>query len=180
MRIGTRTLLSIIKSLFGKKTCRLQDPFVLSFRVWPTDLGGLVMNNARYFTLMEACEFDTAVRTGLVLFFLQKKWRATMRSQFIVFKRPLKCFQKFDVKSQIIYWDEKWLYYEHLFLRKGKLVAYGYVKVAWLEKGKIISPEQVAARRGLILISQPKPAIVSQIEQVESINVMPETKILKL
>jgi len=128
------------------------------------------MNNARYFTFMEACEFDSAIRTGLGACVIKKRWRATMRSQFILFRRPLKCFQKFSVKSQIIYWDKKWLYYEHLFLSKNELTARGYIKVAWLEKGKVIPPEQLALQLGLTLVPQEKPDIVLQMEQAETFD----------
>jgi hypothetical protein len=59
-------------------------------------------------------------------------------------------FQRFDVRSRVIGWDEKWLYFEHIVERHGELCAIANAR------GLFRGPQgNVASRQLLELAGQP-------------------------
>lgn len=52
----------------------------------------------------------------------------------MVYKMPLKRFERFQLKSRLTYCDDKWLYFEQTFLKNDQLIANSLVKV--LFRGK--------------------------------------------
>lgn len=163
--------MAFIVGLFKRKLTNTQevsqDFTVKKFRVWLTEAEGSLLNNARYLTFMEVARMDLMTRTGHFLYSLKKKWLPLVGSQYICYKKPLKRFQKFEVKTKLIYWDAKWFYAEHRFEREGKLMAYGYVKIAWLKRGGTISPKELLGETGFDSAPPPKPDFISKWEESE-------------
>ena len=52
----------------------------------------------------------------------------------MVYKKPLKRFEKFQLKSCLTYCDDKWLYFEQTFLKNEQLIANCLVKVIFRGK----------------------------------------------
>lgn len=105
------------------------DQSTLRFLVWPNDLDvNLHMNNGRFLTLMDLGRFDLLARTGLLRAAVRNRWRPIVGSAFIRFRRSLRPFQRYDLKSRILAWDDKWAYIEQRFERDGTLLAAGLVQ----------------------------------------------------
>ncbi len=139
----------------------------MSFRIWPTECEYSLVNQARYLTFMEASRLDLMRRTGHFFLLLKNGWGSVIGTQHISYKRSLKRFQKFEVTSQIIYWDKKWFYFEHRFLRNGKLMAHALVKIIVVSKKSYINPETVFHTRNLQLLPIEKPQSVIKLEEFE-------------
>ena len=112
MNLITRLLRVLISSLLRPRMDML-DSSTLSFRVLPTDLDlNLHMNNARYLSFMDLGRTDLLLRAGMLGMVHRERWRPVVGSIDIKFRRPLKPFQRFTLRSRLLCWDEKWLYLE--------------------------------------------------------------------
>lgn len=166
MGVWIRLIWALLASFFRGRIS-IYDPTVLSFHVWPNELSGTVLNNSRYLTFTEACQFDMMMRTGYGFHSLRKHWTPTVGSQYIRYKKPLRCFQKFQVRTKLFYWDENWLYISHHFERNGKIMAYAYVKVAWVTKGKHIPIAEWLQSKGYDSTPPPMPVLISKWHESE-------------
>ena len=105
------------------------DESAVSFRVWPGDLDiNLHMNNGRYLTLMDLGRLDLIIRMGLLGALIRRRWRPMVGSEFIRFRRGLRPFQRFTLRTRIVTWDEKWVFIRQSFEVEGRAVALGVIK----------------------------------------------------
>ncbi len=171
MLVWLRLLVTFIRSCFRGPIHSseevVKNSISMDFRIWPTECELTLVNQARYLTFMEASRLDLMRRTGHFFLLLKNGWGSVIGTQYISYKRPLKRFQKFEVTSQIIYWDKKWFYFEHRFLRNGKLMAHALVKIIVVTKKSYINPATVFNARNLQLLSIEKPKYVTKLEEFE-------------
>jgi len=116
---------------FVRNPARLKplDVSTLNFRVWPNDLDtNLHMNNGRYLTLMDLGRFDLLLRVGIFRVGWKKKWIPVLGATTVRFRRSLKLFQKFDLKTRIIAWDATWVYIEQSIESEGQLYCLAYLR----------------------------------------------------
>lgn len=67
-----------------------------------------------------------------------------------VFKREIKVFERYEIISSIMAWDNKWLYVMLKFVKKDKLCAVAVTKYVFKEKGRItMRPRDFIAESGL-------------------------------
>ena len=103
-----RLLIIYISAMFRKKI-HVTDVCTLPFRVWPQEADKKYMNNASYWTITEMGQMDFLFRTGFYKICRQKKWIPLVGSRKMVYKKPLKRFERFQLRSQVYYCDDKWL-----------------------------------------------------------------------
>ncbi|QKV19715.1 thioesterase family protein [Oricola thermophila] len=116
-------------------------------RCWPNDLDiNLHMNNGRYLTIMDLGRLDLLLRTGLWRTMRERKWYPVVAAEKIAFRRSLNAFDTFELTTQVIGWDEKWLYIEHRMERDGNVMAQAFIKGLFLgPEGKVPMADLVAA-----------------------------------
>lgn len=120
------------------------DESVVSFRVLPNDLDiNLHLNNGRYLSLMDLGRLDMMGRMGALPLLLKRRWNPVVGSLTIRFRRSVEPFQRYQLHSRILAWDEKWFYIEQRFVREGELLAIALVKGLFLGGGERIPPQQV-------------------------------------
>ena len=157
-------LLRLITTLLrARRRSRLGplDESVITLRVLPTDLdANMHMNNGRYLSIMDLGRFDLTVRNGLLRATLRRGWRPVVGSVVIRFRRSLDPFQRYDLRTRPVCWDEKWIYLEQRFEREGELAAIGLVKALFLGKGGPVATAQVFPTVGLTGDSPPMPETV--------------------
>ncbi len=101
----------------------------VSFRVWPGDVDvNLHMNNGRYLALMDLGRLDLIIRMGLLGRLFKLGWRPMVGSEFIRFRRGLRPFRAFTMRTRVVAWDEKWVFIRQTFEVDGRAVAIGAVK----------------------------------------------------
>jgi len=128
MNLYFRFCFVVVAALFRRRLKTL-DESVIDFRVWLTDLDvNLHMNNGRYLAIMDLGRIDLMLRTGLGRVALRRKWSPMVGSATIRFRRPLDPFQRFQLCSRILCWDDKWFFIEQRFERGGELIALGLIK----------------------------------------------------
>lgn len=120
------------------------DTSVITLHVLLNDLDlNWHMNNGRFLTIMDLGRMDLLKRTGTLEMAIKNKWMPIVGSATIDFKRPLKLWQKYELHTRICGWDEKWLYIEHVFYSRDKLIAKGQIKGLLRGKGGNILPQSI-------------------------------------
>ena len=128
-------ILFILSGARFRKKINPDEEISLNFRVRISDVDLSIMSNTAIVAITELGRWDYAVRTGFLKYAWQNKLYLPLASISAQFRKPLKRFQKFQLRTQLIYWDEKWIYMSHRIVRKGKTIAVALAKVTF-RKGK--------------------------------------------
>jgi acyl-CoA thioesterase FadM len=153
-----RLLKLILALLLKRRKLGLHETSVLPGRVWPTDLdNNLHMNNGRYLTLMDLGRFDLVARAGFLPSILKNHWFPVLGAARISYYRPLKPFRTYLLKTQLVAWDEKWLYLRQEFESEGKLCARAYVQGLFLSSNGKVSTKDLFAIVGFTQDPPPFP-----------------------
>ncbi|PJZ70240.1 hypothetical protein CH373_12520 [Leptospira perolatii] len=136
-------VLYLLLSGFWKKPIGFLEQATLRLSVLPNDIDIQRMTNDRYFAFMDLGRFDFMRRLGLLRkAFLVKKWVPLILFQTIHYRYPIGLFQKIELKTRVLWWDEYDFWIEQVFMRKNRILATGYVQGAWFgKKGRISSTE---------------------------------------
>jgi acyl-CoA thioesterase FadM len=125
------------------------DESRVAFRVLPTDCDvNLHMNNGRYLAFMDLGRLHLTAQIGLLDVIIRKRWGAALAAAEINFIRQLAPFQKFDLVTRVVTWDDKYAYMEHRFESGGALCAHAFARGLFLEKGRRVSNSAVLAELG--------------------------------
>lgn len=156
MSLWLRTLWMVLASLFRPRL-ELFAPSQLTFRVMPDDLDfNIHMNNARYLAVMDIGRSDLILRTGMWRALFRHHWQPVLAASLVRFRRPLKPFQRFCLRSQLLGWDEKWLYIEHRLERGDALASLAVVRAAFVGTEGVVPPLLLAGALGY---TGPAPAL---------------------
>jgi acyl-CoA thioesterase FadM len=149
MNLYFRLLGLLLRCLARKRRASL-EPSRLKMRVWPNDLDVFGhMNNGRYLTLMDLGRFDIVFSSGLLGVMRRRRWYAVVATAEVRFFRPLKCWQRYTLVTEIIDWDAHRFVFEQRFESEGKL-ALKAMLVAQFRRGREPVPtEEVFASVGL-------------------------------
>lgn len=123
------------------------DPSVTTMRVHPGDLDfyGHV-NNGVYLQMMDIArsnfiaDLDGFHRLG------DRKWYPVVAASTMRYKRSLKLWDKFEITTRVLGWDERIAYLQQDFTCRGQLYAQGYVAGRFLgpKAARIAAPDVVA------------------------------------
>jgi acyl-CoA thioesterase FadM len=93
------------------------DPAVLRFRVGLLDLDtSLHLNNGRYLALMDIGRVELMVRSGLWRAVIRNGWTPIASGIQIRFRRELRAFERFDLVTRLLWWDDSFIVIEQLFV----------------------------------------------------------------
>ncbi|OJX13889.1 MAG: hypothetical protein BGO77_01060 [Caedibacter sp. 37-49] len=165
-------LLRVFISAFFRTPLDFFGTSVVSFRVVPTDIDlNLHMTNSRYSSLMDLGRLDLLLRSSGRDFFLKKKWQAVLGASHIRFRRSLKCFQKFELQSRVIGWDEKWFYIEQRIFSNGHLITVAILKALFVNRRGSV-PTQIVFKELNVTLEKERltPAIKHWLKMEASIR----------
>lgn len=170
MNLYLRLFYMLIASFFKPKVAHALDETCLRFSVWPNDLDlNGHMNNGRYLTIMDIGRMDFVLRLRLAGYVMRNGYIPVLSSASMRYRLPLLPFQKYELKTRIVCWDDKWVFMEHRFVitggkKDGAVAAVGLVKGSFFSKktrGTIPTSEIMQA----IGLSQDSPAMPDYIVQ---------------
>ncbi len=157
MNLWFRFLGVLIGAWRGRRA-ELTSDSTLRFRTWLHDLDpNLHMNNGRYVTLMDLGRMDLLARTGLVREIFRRKWKPVVGGIHVSFRRSLKPFRAFELHTQVMAWDEKWLYFNQEFWCEGKLCTKAFVKATIRDDNGTVPISKLIDLLGGNRISPPIP-----------------------
>lgn len=129
-------LFYILVSSLGRPAIHPCEPVVRTFRVLPWDLDAFFhMNNGRYSQIMDVARVDWMRRSRIFDAIVRGRMSGLLGGTLMRFRRALKPFERYRVRTELLGWDSRWSYVEHRFeTMDGKLVAVGLSK-AGLRRG---------------------------------------------
>ena len=144
MNLYLRLIRIIFKMLFAEKAHPLETS-KLCFRAWPHDCDiNLHMTNARYLALMDLGRTFLIGQMGLLSKIFKRKWLPVVSSIEISYFREIKPFQKFQVHTLLLDWDDKYWYIGQKFFYKETLLASAMVRGIFMkDRRKIAFPHVV-------------------------------------
>jgi acyl-CoA thioesterase FadM len=133
-------------SLIGKSKVDFLATTRVRLRVWPNDLDyNLHVNNGRYLALAHISGVHWIVRTGLFGIARQQKAFPVVADALAKFRHDLKVFQTFEIHSRVIGWDSKWVFFEHRFVRKDRVLGVVAGRVVLKAQSGPVDPQVLLA-----------------------------------
>ena len=163
-----RLIWAIFRALL-KPHLDLLGESAVTMRVWPNDLDlNVHMNSGRYGSMMDIGRVEILARSGLLRKVFARGWRPIAAAVTIRYRRSLLPFQRFTVRTRVICWDDKWLYFRHVIECRGEVAAVAYVRGLLRGKEGNVAPARILALAGTPdLQSPPMPDDVARWVAVE-------------
>ena len=145
MNLYFRLLIAILRNFFKPRIHPMQST-VMEFQVMPWDIDAFGhLNNGRYLQIADVARVGWLTRTGILQLALKKRWGALLGGNCVRYCKTLKPFQRFQVTTRILSWDDRWIFMEHRFNRKdGALVAVSYARAALRSKNTWVTTEEIS------------------------------------
>lgn len=122
------------------------DESTVTFRVLPHDCDlNIHLNAGRCLSFMDVARMDLIARTGLMRRLLKRGWRPIMGGCVIRYRREIRPFERFTVRSRLLGWDEKWFYLEHIAAKGATVCAISTVRTLVRGRSGSIAPAEVLA-----------------------------------
>ena len=117
-----------------------------SFRVWPSDLDTFNhMNNGKFFSIQDLGRLDLMLRTGAWAVYKKHRWYPVVVASTITYRKSLELWQKFDLETAIVGWDDLAFYMEQRFVVNGEMYSKSVIRVRFLKKTRgILTTDEVA------------------------------------
>lgn len=125
----------------------LTDTHVSQHRCWPWDIDmWMELNNGRTLTLYDLGRIPLAQRTGLIAKLRSEGWGLTMAGCSVRYRRRIRTFEAFTMKSRVVCWDDRFTYIEQCMIKKnGEVANHALYRSAVTDKNGIVAPERVLA-----------------------------------
>lgn len=123
---------------------------VSSHRCWPQDIDmWMELNNGRTLTIYDLGRIPMAVRIGLMDALKREKLGLTVAGSVVRYRRRIRPFEKFEMRSRGLFWDDKFFYVEQsIWKLNGECANHAVFRTAVTDKNGIVSPSKVAAAMG--------------------------------
>ena len=133
------------------------DTTSLAMRVLPNDLdfNGHV-NNGRYFTLADIGRMDFVLRTGTARVALKHKALPIVGDAMAKFRKDLKVFERYEMRTRVLGWDDKWVFMEHRFVRGGRVAGVVVMRGLFRAESGVLTPAFLLGEMG---VTEASPAL---------------------
>lgn len=167
MRLRLRLIWMLLSTLWRR---RLEWPeeSVLRLRVLPNDVDVKAVTNDRYLAYMDLGRIDLTARVGLLRVMVRRRWWPVATFTTIRYRQPLKLFRAYDLRTRVLYWDERTWYFEQRFEQGGRVLATGYVSALILSRAGVVTPDDLLRAAGMQVERPPKPDIVARLQEGEA------------
>ena len=115
---------------------------------WDIDLW-MELNNGRTLTLYDLGRIPLARRTGLVALLGKNRWGLTMAGVSVRYRRRIRAFEKIEMRSRAVCWDDKFVYLEQsMWKMNGECANHALYRSAITGKEGIIPPVEAIKQMG--------------------------------
>ena len=134
------------------------DTHVSNHICWPWDIDMfLELNNGRTLTVFDLGRLPMAHRVGLTRVLRQKRWGLTMAGVSVRWRVRVRPFQKFEMRTRAIGWDDRFVYLEQsMWLPDGRCANHALYRSAVTDRDGIVAPTQIMKAMGL---TDPSPTL---------------------
>lgn len=152
MNLFFRLLCIIAVAIFTRKgkASSYRQMSTARFTAAPLDIDlNMHINNGRFLSLADLGRIHFLHKTGVLSGIVKNRWMPLVGKVDIDYKKSIKLFQRFDIKTELVYWDEKWFYFQHTFIVNGTVSAVALVKSLLIDRArKKVPPSAVFALLG--------------------------------
>jgi acyl-CoA thioesterase FadM len=150
-----RNFLTVLRALFSYASASPLSRIECHFWVTPFDTGLSKLKSDKYLQLVEAAQFDYMVKTGLIGTTLKRSIHFVNLAQMVKFSRPIRLFSRVTVQSQVLYADDKLVYFSHTLFAQGQQCAEVLVKMKFKHGAMTENPQTLL---GPVALAKP-PAL---------------------
>lgn len=146
LRLANNVRLGAVQSPLG-----LTDTHVSHHMIWPWDLDMFgELNNGLTLTIYDLGRFGLAQRGGLIKTLRTQKWALAMAGASVRYRRRLTLFERFEMRSRAVCWDERFIYLEQsIWKRNSECASHILYRAAVIDKNGAVAPERVLEAMGL-------------------------------
>ena len=168
MLLLLRFLLTLLRARFRSRLGAL-DESVTRFTTLPHDCDlNLHLNAGRFVSFMDVARVELIVRLRLLRKMLERGWRPVAGGCIVRYRRSILPFERFEIRTRVVGWDERWFYIEHVVEKNGTFCAIGHTRMVIRGRNGSIPPREVLAlMKDAELTSPELPAVVREWRDVE-------------
>lgn len=128
-------------------------------RCWPWDIDmWMELNNGRTLTLLDLGRIPLARRAGLIGLLRKNGWGLTMAGVSVRYRRRIRTFERFEMRSRLVCWDDKFIYLEQCMVRPdGEVANHALYRSAVTNRAGIVPPQTILDDLGLSRQQLPTP-----------------------
>jgi acyl-CoA thioesterase FadM len=167
MRLRLRLLLVLLSAL-RRSSLRALDSSVLRLRVLPNDVDVSRITNDRYLALMDLGRLDLSLRIGLLGPMLRGRWVPVATDAAIRYRHPLRLFERYELHTRIVWWDDDTFYFEQQFERRGRVTATAYIRGTMMGPDGAVPVADVLAAAGDVPPRPPQPESVAMLTTLQA------------
>ena len=147
-----RNVLAVLRALFSYASASPLSQITSRFWVTPFDTGLSKLKSDKYLQMAEAAQFDYMVKTGLIGTTRKRSIHFVNLAQMVKFSRPISLFSRVTVQSQVLYADDKLVYFSHTLFAHGQQCAEVWVKMKFKHSGVTVNPQTLL---GPVVLAKP-------------------------
>lgn len=117
-------------------------------RPWDIDIF-LDLNNGRVLTLFDLGRLGLFKRMGILTALDKHGWYGTVAGTAIRYRKRITVFQRLELRTRVIGWDERFTYFEQAFWRGSDCMAHAVVRTAITSGKGIVPTREVTDALGL-------------------------------
>ena len=112
---------------------------------WDIDMW-MELNNGRTLTLYDLGRIPLAQVNGLMGVVRREGWGMTMAGVVVRYRRRIRTFETFEMRSRLLCWDERFFYLEQsMWKRNGECANHAVYRAAITDSNGIVPANRVAA-----------------------------------
>lgn len=116
---------------------------------WPWDLDmWLELNNGRSLTLYDLGRIPLSIRIGLARALRRNRWGMTMAGASVRWRRRVRVFDRVEVHSRCLGWDDRFLYIEQSMWKGAEAASVALYRAAVTGPDGIVPPGKVLSAMG--------------------------------
>ena len=148
----------------------MTDTHVSHHRCMPWDLDLFMeLNNGRALTLFDLGRMVLAQRSGLVDILMANNWSMTMAGSSVRYRQRIRWMEKFEVRSRMVCWDDKFIYIEQsMWKQNGTCANHVLYRAAVTDKDGLVRPPRLAEAMNVPNISPEMPTWIAAWCQAEA------------
>lgn len=125
---------------------------------WPWDIDPwMELNNGRTLTLYDLGRVALFMRVGAMPIMKANGWAGTIAGSSFRYRKRVRAFDRYELRSRMIGWDDRFLYAEQAMWRKGECTSHGLLRMAITDRNGLVPTRDVAAALGHVDGSPPLP-----------------------
>jgi len=135
----------------SKPKLGLYETHVSHHICWPWDIDlWMELNNGRTLTMYDLGRIPLAGRIGLIGALKTNRWALTIAGASVRYRRRIRPFEKFEIRSRGIGFDDRFIYVEQsIWKRNGECANHALLRTAATDANGIVSPYRVLEAMGI-------------------------------